>query len=150
MPDTTAVTQRIAMKGVIVNDDGKVLILREAKTYDEGTNTGRYHFPGGRLNAGEPYLEGLNREIQEETGLTVQAGRPVFVGEWFPVIREVPNQIVAVFLACKTNATDVRLSEEHDAYEWVSAIDLGRYDLMPPDDEVLETFFSKPAGAWFD
>ena len=46
----TDMIQRVAMKAVIVKD-GKVLLLREAKTYKDGTNIGRFHMPGGRLDA---------------------------------------------------------------------------------------------------
>ncbi len=84
------ITQRIALKAVIAKD-GKLLVLREASTYDEGTNTGRYHFPGGRLNPGEPFMDGLRREVTEETGLDIEIGEPLFVGEWFPVIKGIPN-----------------------------------------------------------
>jgi len=75
------IVQRVAMKAVIVRD-GKVLILREAKTYDEGTNIGRYHMPGGRLDPGENFEDGLRREVREETGLEVELEFPVYVGEW--------------------------------------------------------------------
>lgn len=139
------ITQRIAMKGVIVNDEGKVLILREANTYSEGTNTGRYGVPGGRLNPGEPFLDGLNREVREETGLEVMVERPLFVGERFPVIKSVPNQIVMVFFVCHLKSAEVRLSEEHDDYQWVLPSDAESYDIMPPDDEAIRTYAEKYA-----
>lgn len=141
------ITQRIAMKAVIVNDEGKVLILREAKTYSEGTNTGRYGVPGGRLNPGEPFLDGLNREVMEETGLEVTVEQPLFVGERFPVIHEVPNQIVMVYFVCRAKSTQVELSDEHDDYQWVSPAEAEAYDIMPPDDEVIRTYAKRYASA---
>jgi 8-oxo-dGTP diphosphatase len=138
------ITQRIACKAVIVNDD-KILVMREATTYDEGTNTGRYHFPGGRINPGEPFLDGLHREIKEETGLEVEVGDPLFVGEWFPVIKEVKNQIVAVFFVCKFQGGGVVLSEEHDDYKWVNREEATQIDMMVPDDEVAEKYFASVA-----
>ncbi len=88
--------QRIATKAVIVKDD-KILILREAATYGDGTQRGRYHMPGGRVEIGEPFEDALRREIREETGLEVTIGLPIYVGEWHPVIKGVPNQIIAIF-----------------------------------------------------
>lgn len=70
---------RVAAKALVVNSEGKVLILREANTYAEGTQTGKYGLPGGRLEQGESYEEGFVREVKEETGLDVELGRPVFV-----------------------------------------------------------------------
>ena len=136
------VTQRIACKAVIANKDGKVLLLREASTYEEGTQTHRYHMPGGRLNPGEPFLEGLAREVGEETGLKVATGEPIYIGERFPVIKGVQNQIVAIFFACEAQTENVRLSEEHDQYEWVDAESWKRFDVMDPEDKVLEKYFS--------
>lgn len=38
----------VAAKAVVQNEEGKVLILREATTYEESTNVGKYDIPGGR------------------------------------------------------------------------------------------------------
>lgn len=76
MPNDQQIVQRIATKALIVNYKGQMLILREASTYEEGTNVGRYHMPGGRLNPGEAFLEGLKREVDEETGLQIEIGEP--------------------------------------------------------------------------
>src|SRR5476651_46059 len=118
MPDNQQIIQRIATKALIINDKGQMLFLREASTYEEGTNIGRYHLPGGRLNPGEAFLDGLKREVDEETGLQVEIGKPIYVGEWRPVIKGVQNQIVAIFFMCKPLTENVRLSQEHDDYKW--------------------------------
>jgi 8-oxo-dGTP diphosphatase len=140
----TDIKQRIAFKAVLVNKDGNVLLLREATTYKEGTNIGRYHFPGGRLEPGEAWQDGLNREVREETGLAVEIEKPLYVGEWRPIIRDVPHQIVAIFMVCRViDDTNIRLSDEHDDYQWVTDTSWHSLDVMPPDDEVLKTYFSQ-------
>lgn len=132
--------QRIAMKGIIVKD-GKVLILREAATYGDGTQVGRYHVPGGRIEIGEKFEDALRREIMEETGLEVDIIMPIYVGEWRPVIKGVPNQIVATFFVCKPKITkDVVLSTEHDDYQWIDPAKMADYDLMDPEDEVIAKY----------
>ncbi|HEY6736121.1 MAG TPA: NUDIX domain-containing protein [Candidatus Saccharimonadia bacterium] len=141
--NTPTITQRIATKAIIANAQGQILILREADTYEEGTNHGRYHLPGGRLNAGEPFRAGLKREIMEETGLEVEQGEPVFVGEWFPVIKGQPNQIVAIFFACRAATTEVRLSEEHDHFVWIDPADAGHYDIMDPEPEAIQAWVKR-------
>ena len=139
------IKQRIACKAII-QYQSKVLILREAATYTDGTNTGRYHLPGGRIEPGEPFADGLAREVLEETGLRVTRGKPVFVGEWFPVIRGRRNQIVAIFFACVARTDKVRLSSEHDDYLWIDPETYRQYDIMPPEDVVLKEFLSfRPA-----
>lgn len=141
MSEPSNIVQRIACKGLIMHD-GKLLILREAETYVEGSNTGKWHLPGGRLNPGEPFLDGLKREILEETGLTVTVGDVLYVGEWFPVIRDIPNQIVGMFFACFATSRDVKVSEEHDEFKWVSEDELGNFQIMDPDPEAIRRAFA--------
>ncbi len=133
------IQQRIACKALIQYEN-KILILREAPTYKDGTNIGKFHLPGGRIEAGEPFLDGLAREVFEETGLTVTVGQPFFVGEWFPVIRGIPNQIVAIFFSCTTNTNRIVLSDEHDRYTWIDPADYNGYGLMSPENEVIQAY----------
>ncbi len=98
---------------------GKILILRESGSYQDGSNVGRYDLPGGRLKPGERFDEALQREISEETGLSVTIGRPVAVNEWRPVVRGEPWQIVGIFFLCEAASDVVQLSEDHDAFEWI-------------------------------
>src|SRR3990167_3831731 len=114
---------RVAAKGVIINDEGKLLLLREANAYKDGTGTSRYHMPGGRLDPGEYFEHGLHREIKEETGLEVESLFPIYVGEWRPVIQGVPNQIIAIFTVCQAKTTKLKLSDEHDDYVWIDPKD---------------------------
>ena len=136
------ILQRIATKALIVNDKGQFIILREADTYEEGTNTGRYHLPGGRLNIGEAFNDGLKREVHEETGIDIEIGKPIYVGEWRPTIKGVPHQIVAIFFICKPLATKVRLSEEHDDYQWIAPNEVSKFDIMSPEDKVIQEYVS--------
>ena len=131
---------KVAAKAIVVNEDGNILILREASTYKEGTNIGRYHCPGGRLNPGESYEDGLQREVLEETGLMVEPLYPIYVGEWHPVIKGVPHQIIAIFTVCKASSIDVKLSEEHDDYKWIKSSDRNKFDIMTPEDKVLDRY----------
>jgi 8-oxo-dGTP diphosphatase len=134
---------RVAAKGVVINNKGEVLILREGDKYQEGTQKGKWGLPGGRLNPGEPYMDGLMREIKEETGLIIEPLYPVYVGEWRPLIKKVPHQIIAIFTACKIQENDVILSDEHDKFAWITKEKLSEYIMMQPDDEVIKTYYAR-------
>src|SRR3990167_2126514 len=84
------IKQRIAGKAVIVQD-GKVLILRESDKYKEGTNKGRYDFPGGRVKSGENHEEALKREVREECSLEIEIEGSIFGGEVEPNKNPVKN-----------------------------------------------------------
>jgi 8-oxo-dGTP pyrophosphatase MutT (NUDIX family) len=129
---------RVAAKAVITNDKGEVLIVREAKTYKDGVQTGKYGMPGGRLEPGESFLDGLAREVREETGLVVTTEQPVLLGEWRPVIRGVPHQVIAIFMACRATTTNVRLSDEHDDYQWIDPRNRRNYAIMSPDCDAVD------------
>lgn len=125
---------KVAAKAVIINNEGRALIVREANTYVEGTNIGKWGVSGGRIQNDELFHDGLRREVREETGLDIEIDKPVYVGEWWPEIHGTKNHIVAVFVTCKQASTEIKLSEEHDAYAWVDLDSMGSYNIMPPDD----------------
>lgn len=145
MADGGHVLQRVACKAVIAKD-GRMLVLREAHTYNEGSQRGKYGLPGGRINPGEPFEHGLLREVIEETGLQITIGEPLFVGEWSPVIEGVKNHIVAIFFVCAALTDTVTVSDEHDEYQWVSLEEARKLVMMPPDDQVVEKYFNQLAG----
>ncbi len=61
----------IGVRGVVVDDD-KLLLVRHS--YLPG-----WFFPGGGVEPGETALEGLNRELDEETGIQAE-GVPILAG----------------------------------------------------------------------
>jgi 8-oxo-dGTP diphosphatase len=140
------IVQRIAAKAVIVNSAGQVLILREASTYDEGTNYGKYGLPGGRINPGEPFYEGLRREVQEEAGIAIKARGPVHVDEWFPNIKGIANHIVGMFILCEPASERVTLSEEHDDYKWIDADQTGDYNMMAAEAAAIKAWAERKSG----
>jgi|SRR3989344_5181619 len=139
-----SVVLRVAAKAVIINREGRILLVREASTYKEGTGAGRYHMPGGRLDLGESFEHGLHREIKEETGLEVKPLFPIYVGEWRPVIRGRPHQIIAIFTVCKAKTTRIKLSDEHDGYEWILPKEAKNFDIMDPEPEVIKRYSKWP------
>ncbi len=113
----------VGMKAVIVHE-GKVLILREAE-YDEGTNKGKWDVPGGRINPEEPFLEGLRREVLEESGLEVEPTELWGIFETFPTIKGEACHIIRIYHLCRPVTIDIKLSGDHSEYEWIDPKDVG-------------------------
>lgn len=133
----------VAQKAIIVKD-GKVLIIREASTYEESTNIGKWGVPGGRIRPGEKIVEALQREVFEETGLKIQVGQPIHVDEWFPEVKGEYWHIVATFREGKVEGDEsVKLSNEHDSYAWIEEKDIGSYNLMTEDVIAIKEYFNR-------
>ncbi len=125
-----------AMKAFIVHD-GKVLLLRESVKYEDGTNFDKWIEPGGRVQPGENFREGLLREIKEETGLEVDIVAPFYVDEWRPKVRGEQWQIIGTFFVCRPRSTEVVLGEDHEEYKWVTPNEAATLSLAP---ETLKAF----------
>jgi len=108
----------------------KILILREAGIYKDGTNSGKYDVVGGRVEPGQKFDDSLLREIKEETGLIAKIGKPFYVGEWRPVVRGEQWQIVGTFFECKVKSNKVKLSKDHDDYLWIKPGSFRKYNLI--------------------
>jgi ADP-ribose pyrophosphatase YjhB (NUDIX family) len=61
---------------LVEDDEGRILLARRAKEQFKG----RWDIPGGFLDEGEHPLDGLRRELREETGLDVEPLE--FLGVW--------------------------------------------------------------------
>ena len=121
---------------------GKILILREASKYKDGTNAGRYDVVGGRIEPGQRFDESLLREVKEETGLKIKIGRPFHVGEWRPIFRGEQWQVVETFFECKTTSNKVKLSEDHEDYKWIDPKDFKKYPLIENLIPAFEAYLS--------
>jgi 8-oxo-dGTP diphosphatase len=64
----------VGVTGVIVNDKNEVLLVKH--TYRQTA----WSLPGGYLKGGEHPIEGVQREILEETGLTVKIEKIIKTG----------------------------------------------------------------------
>lgn len=103
---------QVVQQAVLLNSKQEVLILKRPE--------GVWQFPGGRLEQGERWDEGLRREVREETGITdleILSVLTVDNFEW----RE--QQLYSAYFLCRTPIDVVSLSSEHIESRW-----LGRND----------------------
>ncbi len=124
------VSKLFAATKAFIKRDGKILLVREATSYQDGSNAGKFDIVGGRVEMGQRFDESLLREIKEETGLLATIGKPFFVNEWRPVVRGEEWQIIGVFFECEAGAGDIVLSEDHSEYLWIDPVDYKNYPLI--------------------
>jgi len=107
----------IAGKAIIVKDS-KILVIYKttAEAANDPDSSLRRDQPGGRLEFGEEPNKALMREVCEECGLIIEVVGPSDV--WYYIKGNF--ELVGIDYACVWKSGDVRLSEEHDSYEWLS------------------------------
>lgn len=103
-----------------IEKDGKVLVIFDTM---EGLD-----FPGGKIQEGEAkmgnpagLIDSLKREVAEETGLQIEVFDPFTV--WyheFPENHRNSGKVVYIVgFKCKYLSGEIKLSEEHNKFEWV-------------------------------
>lgn len=127
-----------AVKAIIVKD-GKILLLQRNKKLRAEDN---WDLPGGLIENNQTSEETLRREILEELGLEIDIIRPL--GTW-NFLRTKDNKIVSVQnYLCKISDLDfeIKLSEEHSAYKWISPKEISNFPLKDPS--LIESITNYP------
>jgi 8-oxo-dGTP diphosphatase len=128
---------RLSMKVVIRDQEGKCLLIK--RSMQSKGNPGKWDFPGGKVDPGESFDEGLLREVYEETRLRISLEKPLTVLE-----SESPsNRVIYLFMEGKLLDGDIELSEEHEDYSWVDPAELSKMDLATQFMEVGKTYNDK-------
>jgi molecular chaperone GrpE len=117
----------VPAKAVILKE-GKVLLLKRASGHIR--SAGMYDFPGGAVERGEKISDGLKREVKEETGLEVEVRQVISVAdsEKEYSLDGKGGKMTKVFTKCigflaYYKSGEIRLSDEHQSYEWLSVDD---------------------------
>lgn len=127
--------QNVAVSAFIPHED-KVLIVQRAADEDFLPNS--WEQVGGKIEWGEDPFEGLVREVQEEAGITVKPLQAYWVQSYTP---NSDRHMVEVGIICElVGKSDVTLSEEHQAYEWVTEDEVKA--ISPMTDSMREEILS--------
>ncbi|HVK25539.1 MAG TPA: NUDIX domain-containing protein [Actinokineospora sp.] len=90
--------------GVVRDSSGRLLLIRRAN--DPGR--GLWSLPGGKVESGESDPVALARELQEETGLTVDVGDLIGVVE-----RAAPKGVYVIYdYACTVTGGDIQAGDD--------------------------------------
>ena len=113
-------TFEIGVKAFLRNTADKYLILKRAKPY-QGEDFCRWDIPGGRINPGEPLMEALQREIQEETGMFVKTDASKTLAAQDILRVKTKHTVRITFLVlCQSNQPITLAPKEHTEFAWVN------------------------------
>lgn len=110
----------IAVKALIKNKDS-FLVLKTTDS-DQNNNLSGWETPGGRLEVGEEIINGLKREIKEETGLSVKI---LFPFNTFSANVGREDNIVGINYLAEYSGGEVKIdTREHSHYQWINKPDI--------------------------
>ena len=119
-------TDKIA-KAVVIKD-GKALLLKRSNYMKK--YAGEWDLPGGHVQEEESIEDGLRREVEEETGLKIKSPK------------KLSSDGRMHYYRAEADSSEVKLSEEHTEYKFVSAEDLEEMEIpskyLKPLEQVLK------------
>ena len=128
MPDGREYPERpmVGVGGVVISN-GRTLLIRRGGPPLEG----RWSIPGGMLEVGETLVEGVRRELGEETGIEVRVGDLIEVFERINVDGDGKTRyhFVVVDYLCEAVSGEARAGSDVIDVAWATPSELEKYSL---------------------
>ncbi|KKU52636.1 MAG: hypothetical protein A3H69_03230 [Candidatus Sungbacteria bacterium RIFCSPLOWO2_02_FULL_47_9] len=117
---------QVGVKILLHNKENKYLLLRRsAEKYPDVR--GRWDIVGGRINPGTTLLENLKREVQEETGLSIDGAPQLIAAQ--DILSTADRQVVRLTYVGRVAGGAVVLDvTENDMYKWVTWEEMSEMD----------------------
>jgi len=122
---------RICVTACIRNDNKALVALRSA---DDNFLPGHWEQVGGSLDWGEEPVDGLKREVKEETDLSIEVVKPYYV---YHYVDDEEDSVIEIAFICNiVGSNEVLLSPEHQEYKWITTDEVD--SMQPMTDMVKE------------
>jgi 8-oxo-dGTP diphosphatase len=123
--------------GVLQNESGQVLIAQRP----EGSHmAGAWEFPGGKIAAGESYVQGLVRELDEELGIQAR-----YVRHLARLSHDYPDRRVHLYVWKVLTWSGEPRGAEGQALQWLAPGELMQAGLLPADAGIVAVLLDDSA-----
>ncbi|WP_373997600.1 (deoxy)nucleoside triphosphate pyrophosphohydrolase [Bdellovibrio bacteriovorus] len=134
----TAKTPVLVVAAVIrrfADAEKRILIVRRGP---EQSGAGFWEFPGGKVEVGESPEQALQREIDEELGISIRVGDLIGEADF-----SYPTKLIRLRLYwAETLQSDLMLTE-HDAFKWCLPREIKVDELSEADRPFVEKILGK-------
>lgn len=121
-------THIVSAGGIVEDGHGNILLV---KAHDDG-----WVYPGGITEVGENLIDGVIREIKEESGIDASVSHLISVvsntavHKWYDGVTDVPTKVMFDFV-CKLEGGELAASEETSECKWVPKEQVLDYITLP-------------------
>ncbi len=120
--------------GALIRSGTRVLIMQRKS---DDFLPDMFEIPGGGVDEGEGVLDALEREVREETGMTLAAVHGVAGG--FDYVNEHGQRVRQLNFVVETIEPDVEHHPEHQAVAWIDATMVEMFPLSAEMDAVVRS-----------
>ena len=118
---TRVFTQTFGVVGGLLERDGKILLVREARR--KGPDNGKWSHPAGWIDVGENPIEAVKREVLEESGFTFS---PAHLLGIYSLVRQdieaelgaTPHAIKIIFIGDISETQNEKLADDVSETQW--------------------------------
>ena len=128
-------SERVIFTNLCMISDGRGNVLVQDRHADDWPGV---TFPGGHVEPGESFTQSVIREVQEETGLTIQPPRLCGIKQFQT---DANQRYVVLFYRAEQYSGTLTSSDEGEVF-WVRRSELGRYRLPVDFEDMLKVFES--------
>jgi ADP-ribose pyrophosphatase len=128
----------VAVGAVVFRDDAVLLVKR-----GKPPGKDRWAIPGGSVRLGERLQAAAERELLEETGVTVKAGQPTLTFE--TIQRDAAGRVayhyIIIDLEADYVAGEPKAADDAAEARWVTREELLRLDVVPATRQFLKQHY---------
>jgi 8-oxo-dGTP diphosphatase len=112
---------QVGVKIFIKNEQGQFLLLKRAHPYPRDKEV-KWDIPGGRINSDESLIDGLNREVSEETSMELLGDPQLIYAQ--DIFQGSERHVVRITYIGQAVGEVLLDPSEHQEYRWVELEDV--------------------------
>lgn len=130
----------LVLRAIIINRN-KLLLVKRNKF--ERYEPEKWEFPGGKLERFQNIYEAIVDEVDQETGLKIEIESKIafvdgHINDAGSPYRDLPYVVIFFLSKLINDSQKIKLSHEHDEFEWVETAEALSMDLKDEDRNAIK------------